>query len=121
MHKSFFKEERIESPEHLAFVRTLPCMIHEKKKLTQHSRTEAHHLLLTEHKGMACKSWDSESVPMSKKYHDLLHNAGLKSLKEDKFYAKHGFKDYQKDVLGFAAHLWDISPANPINKDGEDE
>lgn len=63
---------RQESARHLDFVRGLPCL------LTGESGCDPHHLLRLpfEARGMAMRSDDCWTIPLTRRMHDALHDSG---------------------------------------------
>ena len=63
--------------KHLAFVRSKPCM-----NCRTDQNIEAHHLLVVpgKHRGIGMKHKDEWTVPLCRKYHRSLHEAGSERL-----------------------------------------
>ncbi len=57
---------RIEDKKYLAFVKSLPCMVHEE-------RAEPHHLIGHGYGGTGTKASDYLTFPLSREAHDELH------------------------------------------------
>lgn len=75
-HKSRPKIARRDTnPEHLAFIRTLPCLVNE---IWCQGNIEAHHLLgLPDNsRGGALKAADYWATPLCRKHHTRLHEIG---------------------------------------------
>lgn len=107
-----FKKKAIRSPQHLAYVRSRPCMI----SGDEGRMVVAHHLLRAGGKGMGIKACDSLVVPLTSFLHDMLHRNG----NEVSFFANHGLS-YEK-VLDIAKNLARNSPDIEIrNKDESNE
>lgn len=79
---------------HLAFIRTLPCLICGRP-------SEAHHLLRTPERGIGRKSDDRHTVPLCDPHHDGLHADG----NETRYLADHRVKD----ALGLSERLYELT------------
>ena len=81
--------KRYKNQKHLAFIRTLPCLIQKGGFYTHSNIIEAHHLLkpASGFRGWGLKSHDSECIPLCNKHHSELHT---KFGNEFKFFEHYG-------------------------------
>jgi hypothetical protein len=85
----FFREPRIEDPEYLAWLRTLPCAV-----CGDDTSTEAAHLRVGSindgkpYTGMAEKSSDKWALPLCSRHHREQHR-----MNESEFWASYGVQD----------------------------
>lgn len=84
------KTERLRSPRHLAWIRTLPCSVPGCKE----EMVQAHHIRVRA--GVGLKPADRSSAPICLIHHSELHQGGHRS-----FEIKHGV-----DLSAIAARLW---------------
>ena len=64
------REKRMVDEDHLAFVRTLPCLV------CGIISGEAHHLLSAPERGMSRRSDDNHTLPLCHRHHMALHHTG---------------------------------------------
>jgi len=67
-----FKVPRIKDPKHIAYVKTLPCIIIECGVYP----CDPHHLLRAGEHGMAYTAGDDKAIPLCRKHHSELHHVG---------------------------------------------
>ena len=106
-HRSRIRSERRdgECPEHLNWIRTLPCLVACQGVLERRGGRcgtviHAHHVRLGTGGGTGMKPADRWTVPLCPRHHLELHNHGALT-----FNRVHGL-----DLRGLAAQLADISP-----------
>jgi hypothetical protein len=87
------KTERLRSPRHLAWIRTLPCSV----PGCRGGMIEAHHV--RKGAGVALKPSDRNCIPICLPHHSDGHQGGWRS-----FEVKHGV-----DLSAIAARLWSQS------------
>lgn len=85
------KLRRLRSPQHLAHVRSQPCLI------CGRSPADAHHVRYIQPRAMAKKVSDEFTVPLCRRHHDLLH----RDPDERGWWEAYGI-----DPLAVAAQLW---------------
>lgn len=102
------REERIEAPKHLAWVRSLPSCVSGRR-----ADIEAHHLLRGAGRGFGRKAHDSEVVPLTHDEHMALHHHG----NEPGWFSEQGVRD----PYGIANELWRIWLRFSEGKIGADE
>ena len=96
-----FKAERIRSPVHLAWIRTVPCSIPGCRGI----RIEAAHLRCAEPGAMGLKPGDDKVTPLCAAHHAQQHAAGDEAA---------WWAGKRIDPVALAARLWSQSPANKI-------
>ena len=85
------KEKRFRCKSHLAFVRTLPCVVCGRQP------SHAHHIKFAQQGALGLKVSDEFTVPLCYLHHDALHQVG----NERAWWATHSI-----DPLTIAADLW---------------
>jgi Rad52/22 family double-strand break repair protein/Protein of unknown function (DUF968) len=85
------KEKRIRSKAHLAFVRTLPCIVCGRQP------SHAHHIKFAQQGALGMKVSDEFTVPLCFLHHDALHQAGNE---------RAWWEACKIDPLPIAADLW---------------
>lgn len=85
------KTRRLRSPQHLAHVRSQPCLV------CGRNPADAHHVRYIQPRAMAKKVSDEFTVPLCRRHHDLLH----RDPDERAWWAS-----YKIDPLAIAAELW---------------
>ena len=91
-------------PNHLSFVRSLPCTICKAGFLSHHKTVQAHHLLKPwiGARGMSLKADDRNVIPLCLHHHHLLHS---KFGSEKALFENYGMKaDFGKQ---YAKELWE--------------
>lgn len=74
-----FKIKRIRDNKHLAYIRTLNCIIKDKGKYCNGKPIHAHHLThVDDNGGMGLKTGDNYTIPICSFHHFTLHNLGEK-------------------------------------------
>ena len=92
------KEKKIRSKEHLVYIRSLPCIIHDIDDRCNGQPVVAHHLTYISDKGgMGLKTGDNWVLPMCFFHHSVLHNMGEKTF----------WKTWQIDAEEEARRLWE--------------
>lgn len=89
------KEKRIRDPQHLAFVRTQPCLVCGRRP------AHAHHLRFAQPRGMGLKVSDEFTLPLCNVHHDELH----RTADERAWWARYGIIE----PLKYADRLWAAS------------
>jgi len=98
---------KIRSSQHLAFVRSQECIIHDGKgNRCNGDMVQAHHLTFCGGHGMGIKECDSLTVPLCHNHHMHLHHIG-----ERRRWAVWGI-DAEQEAKSLAI----ISPDNRINQ-----
>ena len=64
------QKKRWQSKQYLKYVASHPCL------LCQHNETQAHHITITEKRGISQKVSDYYTLPLCYLHHDQLHNTG---------------------------------------------
>jgi len=94
--RSRLKPRRLRSPQHLAHVRSHPCLVCERKPV------DAHHLRFAQPTAMGRKVSDEFTVPLCRICHDRLH----RDPNEEAWWEAVGI-----DALAIANELWDENRA----------
>jgi hypothetical protein len=89
------KPRRERSRRHLAFVRTLCCIV-----CGRDPPSDPHHLKFTQPRARGLKSGDQWTIPLCRRHHDQVEQAG----NELGWWQRHGI-----DPTFLAGELWDIS------------
>lgn len=90
MGASYFNKGPVRDPEHLKYIRTLPCCVPGCRRGPIH----AHHSGLD--KGMGQKPSDSSAAPVCERHHRALHDKG-----------RAWFENYYRlDLVDIANRLW---------------
>lgn len=88
-------------PAHLAYIRSLPCVLHDHPSHTYDGPVDPHHLI-----SRNLTADDRLTVPLCRGCHDRLHM----------ILGRHSFAQrYGVDLAAIADDLWHRSPANPEN------
>lgn len=85
------KSRRLRSPQHLAHVRSQPCLV------CGRSPADAHHVRYVQPRAMAKKVSDEFTVPLCRRHHDLLHRDPDE---------RGWWESYKIDPLAIAEQLW---------------
>ncbi len=97
-----FKTLKMRSNKHLAYIRTLPCIIHNKGEHCNGLPVVAHHLTHVNDKGgMGLKTGDNYTIPICWLHHQTLHSMG-----ESKFWKRWGIEAEKEANI-----LWEINNA----------
>ena len=71
--RSHFKKKRWSSKVHLAYVRSLPCLV-----CARPSGSDPHHIQFAEEKSLGSKVGDQHTVPLCRFCHSDLHASGMR-------------------------------------------
>lgn len=94
----FFRNANLRWPEHLARVRLLPCCL----CLIYSRDVEAHHLCISDERGVGLKASDKWAVPLCRAHHNEVHTHGTRHHGE--WFYENGVDDVQ-----LATALWTAS------------
>lgn len=95
-----FKTPKIRSKKHLAYIRSLNCIIADNKGQWCNGKpVHAHHLTFGGRRGMGTKAGDDRAVPLCNFHHNTLHRMG-----EKRFWKMWGIEAELK-----AQELWEES------------
>lgn len=74
MTRSHFKRKRWSSKNHLAYVRSLPCLV----CASPSGSADPHHVQFAEEKSLGTKVGDQFTVPLCRPCHNELHQSGIR-------------------------------------------
>ena len=98
-----FKTPRIRSGQHLAWIRTLPCVVPGCQ-----GKSEPHHLKCGPEGGGTVTASDVWAVPVCRRHHDAAYPDGLHRYgREMDWWNRLGI-----DPIAYADRLWASSPVN---------
>jgi hypothetical protein len=97
------KPERIRSPKHLKWLKTLPCSV----PLCPRRDVVPHHLMCAQPKAMKKKAGDQWAVPLCVVHHDARSGASVHAHGGERlWWERHGV-----DPIALAERLWATGPA----------
>jgi hypothetical protein len=97
---SNFKVQRIDSPKHLAYIRTLPCHVQQDDEHCNGAPVHAHHLTIIKgERGVSQKAGDNHTLPLCSLHHRTLHNIGEKTF----------WKNWGVDAIEESKKLWELN------------